>query len=57
MVYNCVSPSSVSDRRIRSDSQEIFNQTATELGLIVEEPLHVAINDYHPIDILKARKH
>ena len=56
MVYNCVSPSSVSDRRIRSDSQEIFCRKAAELGLIVEQPLHVAINDYHPIDILKARK-
>ncbi len=56
VVYNCVSPSSVSDARIRTDSRQIFEQTAAECGLVLEPALHVAINDYHPIDILKARR-
>ena len=56
IVYNCVAPESVTDSRIRSDSQQIFEATARELGLVLEEPMRVAINDYHPIIILKARK-
>ena len=56
IVYNCVAPESVTDSRIRSDSQQIFETTARELGLVLEEPMRVAINDYHPIIILKARK-
>ena len=56
MVYNCVDPKSITDERIRTDSQQIFEVTARELGLVLEEPIRVAINDYHPIIILKARK-
>ena len=56
LVYNCVAPSSVTDARIRTDSRERFEKTAMQCGMTIEEPLHVAINDYHPIDILKARK-
>ena len=56
MVYNCVDPKSITDERIRTDSQQVFEMTARELGLVLEEPMRVAINDYHPIIILKARK-
>ena len=56
IVYNCVAPESVTDSRIRSDSQQIFEATARELGLVLEEPMRVAINDYHPIVILKGIK-
>jgi precorrin-6Y C5,15-methyltransferase (decarboxylating) len=56
MVYNCVDPKSIIDERIRTDSQQVFEMTARELGLVLEEPMRVAINDYHPIIILKARK-
>ena len=56
LVYNCVSPEAVSDSRIRTDSRQRFVETAEACGMKVELPLHVAINDYHPIDILKARK-
>ena len=56
MVYNCVDPKSITDERIRTDSQQVFEMTACELGLVLEEPMRVAINDYHPIIILKARK-
>ena len=56
MVYNCVAPESVADERIRQDSRQVFEQTARQLGLHLEEPMRVAINDFHPIIILKARK-
>ena len=56
MVYNCVDPKSITDERIRTDSQQVFELTARELRLVLEEPMRVAINDYHPIIILKARK-
>ena len=56
MVYNCVDPKSITDERIRTDSQQVFEMTARELRLVLEEPMRVAINDYHPIIILKARK-
>ena len=56
MVYNCVDPKSITDERIRTDSQQVFEMTARELGLVLVEPMRVAINDYHPIIILKARK-
>ncbi len=56
MVYNCVDPASVTDERIRSDSEEIFNKTALQLGMEVLKPLSVTVDDYHPIKILKALK-
>ena len=56
MVYNCVDPDSVTDERVRTDSQQVFEMTARELGLFLEEPMRVVINDYHSIIILKARK-
>ena len=56
MVYNCVDPKSITDERIRTDSRQVFETAARELGLVMEEPMRVAINDYHPIMILKARK-
>ena len=56
MVYNCVDPKSITDERIRTDSQQVFEMAARELGLALEEPMRVAINEYHPIIILKARK-
>lgn len=56
IVYNCVSPDAVTDPRIRTDSRQLFEQTARECGLRLEPALHVAVNDHHPIDILKARK-
>ncbi|MBQ2199698.1 MAG: precorrin-6Y C5,15-methyltransferase (decarboxylating) subunit CbiT, partial [Bacteroidaceae bacterium] len=56
MVYNCVDPASVTDERIRSDSEEIFNKTVSQLGMEVQKPLSVTVDDYHPIKILKALK-
>jgi precorrin-6Y C5,15-methyltransferase (decarboxylating) len=56
MVYNCVDPQTITDPRIRKDSEELFFATAHRLGMQAEEPLCVAINNYHPIHILKATK-
>ena len=56
MVYNCVDPASVTDERIRSDSEEIYNKTVSQLGMEVLKPLSVTVDDYHPIKILKALK-
>ena len=56
MVFNCVDPASVSDVRIRCDSEEVFCSTASELGMELCSPVCVAVDDYHPIRILKARK-
>lgn len=56
VVYNCVDPTAVSDPRIRTDSQRIFYETAQQLGCICEDPLRVAVNNHHPIYILKVRK-
>ncbi|MDD7318967.1 MAG: precorrin-6y C5,15-methyltransferase (decarboxylating) subunit CbiE [Prevotella sp.] len=56
IVYNCVAVETTTDPRIPRDSIEIFNNAAAEAGLTVEQPLRVAIDLYHPINILKARK-
>ena len=56
MVYNCVDPASVTDDRIRSDSEDVFNKTASQLGMEVLKPISVTVDDYHPIKILKALK-
>ncbi len=46
IVFNSVSPS----------SQQLFKEAVEATGLLMEEPLHMAVNDYNPIDIMKARK-
>ncbi|MBR2192302.1 MAG: precorrin-6y C5,15-methyltransferase (decarboxylating) subunit CbiE [Bacteroidaceae bacterium] len=56
MVYNCVDPASVTDDRIRSDSEDVFCKTASQLGMEVLKPISVTVDDYHPIKILKALK-
>lgn len=44
MVMNSVTP----------QSRATFADTAARMGMTVDEPLHVALNDYNPIDIMKA---
>lgn len=39
---------------VTPQSRAAFIATARELGMKVYEPLHIALNDYNPIDILKA---
>ena len=38
---------------VSAQSHTLFNGACEELGLKASEPLHIAINDYNPIDILK----
>lgn len=41
---------------VNAQSRELFSQAAQELGLRQEPALHIELNDYHPIDILKCVK-
>lgn len=56
IVYNCVAVETTTDPRIPTDSMEVFCQSAAGAGMTVEQPMRVAIDSYHPINILKARK-
>lgn len=47
---------SVKAPRITTDSQQLWDEACRELGLRQEPPMHLQINDYHPITILKCRK-
>jgi precorrin-6Y C5,15-methyltransferase (decarboxylating) len=42
--------------KVTIDSQKLWNEACAELGLIQEPPLHIQLNDNHPITILKCRK-
>ncbi len=48
----CVALNAVSPQ-----SRETFLRTAGELGMDVRPPLHAAVDDYHPVDILTALAH
>lgn len=39
---------------VTAQSREMFIATAAELGMTVAPPLHIALNDYNPIDIMRA---
>lgn len=54
IVMNAVTVPSTSPVAALPSSREAFEQTALELGMQLHEPEHIALNDYHPIDILKA---
>jgi len=47
---------SVKAPRVTTDSQQLWDEACRELGLRQEPPMHLQINDYHPITILKCRK-
>ena len=42
--------------RVLTDSRQLWNKACAELGLHQEQPLHIQLNDNHPITILKCRK-
>ena len=42
--------------KVMIDSQKLWNEACAELGLKQELPLHIQLNDNHPITILKCRK-
>ena len=42
--------------KVLTDSRQLWENACTELGLHQEQPLHIQLNDNHPITILKCRK-
>ena len=42
--------------RVTIDSQKLWNEACLELGLHQEPPLHIQLNNNHPITILKCRR-
>ena len=42
--------------KVTTDSQRLWNEVCEELNLQQEPPLHIQLNDNHPITILKCRR-
>ena len=42
--------------KVTIDSQKLWNEACAELGLKQEPPLHIQLNDNHPITIFKCKK-
>jgi precorrin-6Y C5,15-methyltransferase (decarboxylating) len=42
--------------KVTTDSQQLWNEACKELGLNQEPPLHIQLNDNHPITILKCKR-
>ena len=42
--------------KVTIDSQKLWSEACTDLGLVQEPPLHIQLNDNHPITILKCVK-
>ncbi len=47
---------SVNAPRVKTDSHQLWDEACRELGLQQETPLHIQLNDHHPITILKCRR-
>ena len=47
---------SVKAPKVMTDSRQLWDEACHELGLQQEPPLHIQLNDYHPITILKCKK-
>ena len=47
---------SVKAPKVTTDSHQLWDEACTELGLQQEPPLHIQLNDHHPITILKCKK-
>ncbi|MBQ8988776.1 MAG: precorrin-6y C5,15-methyltransferase (decarboxylating) subunit CbiE [Prevotella sp.] len=52
----CIVMNSVKAPKVTTDSEQLWNEACQELGLHQEPPLHIQLNQYHPITILKCRK-
>ena len=42
--------------KVLTDSQKLWNEACEELNLQQEPPLHIQLNDHHPITILKCKR-
>ena len=47
---------SVKAPRVTTDSRQLWDDACRELGLHQEPPLHIQLNEHHPITILKCKK-
>ena len=47
---------SVTSPKVPTNSRQLWDEACTELGLTQAPPLHIQLNDYNPIEILKAKK-
>jgi precorrin-6Y C5,15-methyltransferase (decarboxylating) len=47
---------SVTSPKVPTNSRLLWDEACTELGLQQEEPLRIQLNDYNPIEILKAHR-
>ena len=56
IVLNSVTSPVVERSTHRPASRQLFDKACAELGLQQAPPLHIALDDYNPIDILKATK-
>ena len=42
--------------KVTTDSHQLWDEACSELGLRQDEPLHIQLNDNHPITILKCKR-
>ena len=47
---------SVKAPKVTTDSRQLWDEACSELGLQQEPPLHIQLNDHHPITILKCKR-
>ncbi len=47
---------SVTSPKVSIDSRRLWNEACQDFGLRQEPPLHIQLNDYNPIEILKVQK-
>lgn len=47
---------SVTSPKVPIDSRQLWNEACQEFGLRQEPPLHIQLNDYNPIEILKIKR-
>ena len=47
---------SVKAPKVTTDSHQLWDEACRELGLQQEPPLHIQLNDHHPITILKCKR-
>lgn len=52
----CIVMNSVKAPKVTTDSHQLWDEACQELGLQQEAPLHIQLNDNHPITILKCRR-
>lgn len=52
----CIVMNSVKAPKVNLDSHQLWDEACQELGLQQESPMRIVINEYHPIEILKAHR-